>query len=176
MSRHKCEKWRNNLTLSRHSQTFGDIHPKGVSSRNVTTISRHPLNTKQQLTMSRQTYWCHDIHSRGRQLHIRRAVSQHYNLCRDTNVKTIQQKCRDTHKLVATVIQNEYREGMSQQHHDTPEDQPTTHSVATNVLVSRHSFQRLAIVHQEDNVTKDLEETRLEEKVATIKIMSRHKL
>ena len=62
---------------------------------------------------------------------------------------------------------------MSREYHDTPKDQPTTYSVATNVLVSRHSFQKLTIVHEEGNVTINLKNTRLEGKVATIKIMSR---
>ena len=61
---------------------------------------------------------------------------------------------------------------MSQQYHDTPEDQPTIHSVATNILVLRHLFQRLVVVHYKDNITTDLEDIRLEGKVVTIKIMS----
>ena len=72
-----------------------------------------------------------------------------------------------------TFIQNECRAGMSRQYHDTPEDQPTTHNVTTSVLVSQHSFQMSTIVHQENSVTTDLEDMRLNGKVATIKIMSR---
>ena len=58
---------------------------------------------------------------------------------------------------------------MSQQYHDAPEDQPTTHSVATNVLVLRHLFQRLTVVYQGGSVTKNLEGIRLEWKVVIIK-------
>ena len=72
-----------------------------------------------------------------------------------------------------TFIQNECRAGMSRQYHDTLEDQPTTHNVATNVLVSQHSFQRSTVIHQENSVTIDLEDTRLDGNVATIKIISR---
>ena len=62
---------------------------------------------------------------------------------------------------------------MLRQYHDTPEDEPAIHSVATNVLVSRHSFQRSTVVYEEGYVTTDLEDTRLEGKVVTIKIMLR---
>ena len=72
-----------------------------------------------------------------------------------------------------TFIQKECRTGMSLQYHDTPEDQPVTHNVATNVLVPRHSFKRSIVVHQEDSVMIYLEDTILEGKVVIIKIMSR---
>ena len=52
------------------------------------------------------------------------------------------------------------------EYYDILEDQPTTHNVTTLI-------QKSTIVHQEDNVKIDFEDTRLKGNVATIKIMSR---
>ena len=117
--------------MSGHSQTCHGIHPKELSSRNVTT----PLKTNQQLLVSQQTYWYRDIF-KGRHLYITRAVSRQTLKTQDWKGRSQQsKKCHDSlNSILKAKSSIECRDYIT----TMPKTHMKGNNVATHHLVGLH--------------------------------------